>query len=67
MAYGNVTENTTNQQWGKNENHLHFKYAKRGLEESKRAVNQLLSIVRIENDIDPDEKWSIIMSIEKGE
>jgi hypothetical protein len=62
-----VTKNATNQQWGKNELHFHFKCAKRGLEEIKRAVNQLLSIVRSENDIGPDEKWSIIMSIEKGE
>ena len=58
MAYVTVNKNTSTKQWG---------CAKRGLEESKRAVNQLLSIVRIENDIDPDEKWSIIMSIEKGE
>ncbi len=62
-----VTENTTNQQWGKNELHFHFKCAKRGLEESERAVNQLLSCVRSENDIGLDEKWSIIMSIEKSE
>ncbi len=46
-----VAENTTNQQWGKNELHFHFKCAKQGLEESKRAMDQLLSIVRSENDI----------------
>ncbi len=62
-----VMESTTNQQWGKNELHFHFKCAKQGLDESKRAVDQLLSIVRSENDIGPDEKRSFIMSIEKGE
>jgi hypothetical protein len=61
-----VTENTTNQQWGKHELHFHFKCAKRVLKESERDVNQLLSIVGSENGIRLDEKWSIIMSIEYG-
>jgi len=62
-----VTKTTADQWWGRNEHHFHFKCAKGGLEENDRAVNQLLAIVRSENTIGQDEKWSIIMCIENGD
>ena len=62
-----VTKTTADQRWGRNEHRFHFKCAKGGLEENDRAVNQLLAIVRSENTIGQDEKWSIIMRIENGD
>ncbi len=46
-----VTKTTADKRWGKNEHQFHFKCAKGGLEENDRAVNQLLAIVRSENNI----------------
>ena len=44
-----VTKTTSDQRWGRNEHHFRFKCAKRGLEESDRAVNQLLAKMVTEN------------------
>ncbi len=62
-----VTKTRSDVRWGKNEHHFHFKCAKGSLEENERAVNQLLAIVRSENNIGQDKKHSIIMFIEKGD
>ena len=53
-----VTKTTADQRWGRIEHHFHFKCAKAkgGLEENDRAVNQLLAIVRSENNIGQDKK-----------
>jgi hypothetical protein len=53
-----VTKTTADQWWGRIEHHFHFKCAKAkgGLEENDRAVNQLLAIVRSENNIGQDKK-----------
>ncbi len=53
--------------WGKNEHHFHFKCAKGGLDKNVRDTNQLLAIVRSENNIGQDEKRSIITYIENDD
>ena len=62
-----VSKSGPEERWGKNEHHFHFKCAKGGLDENVRDVNQLLAIVRSENNIGQDEKRSIIMSIENDD
>ncbi len=62
-----VIKTGPDEQWDKNEHHFHFKCAKGGLEENDRAVNQLLAIVRSENNIGQDKKRSIIMFIENDD
>ena len=62
-----ATKTGPDKRWGKNEHHFHFKCAKGGLDENSRDVNQLLAIVKSENNIGQDKKRSIIMSIENGD
>jgi hypothetical protein len=51
-----VSKSGPEERWGQNEHHFHFKCAKGGLDENVRDVNQLLAIVRSENNIGQDEK-----------
>ncbi len=62
-----VSKSGPEERWGKNEHHFHFKCAKGGLDKNVRDVNQLLAIVRSENNIGQDKKRSIIMSIENDD
>ncbi len=54
-----VTKTEPDEGCCKNEHRFPFKRAKGGLEENDRAVNQLLAIVRSENNIGQDKNGQI--------